>query len=92
MIGYLQDTEVTMQLAAFQSVTFPERDETIDTALVVMPITKLSGTVLNAAASTEPISFSNPMVPFCITVHNNLHFGLTEEARLRLLFRDGESV
>ena len=83
---------MTIKLAPWQSVTFPEKVETIDASLVVMPITKLSGTLVSSATSSEPVSFYYPMVGFCITVHNNLHFGLTEEGRLRLLFRDSEAV
>ena len=43
---------MTIKLAPWQSVTFPEKVETIDASLVVMPITKLSGTLVSSATSS----------------------------------------
>jgi len=91
-----QDTEVTVQMAAWQTVTFPEKNEDVGSFLIVMPISALSGIVhdssLGSLSTLIPNTFSFPMEPYCTTVHNNLRFSLTEDAALRLLYRDGTAV
>jgi hypothetical protein len=86
-------------MAAWQTVTFPEKDENGGGSfLIVMPISSLSGIVhessLSSLSTLSPTAnrFSFLMEPFCTTVHNNLRFSLTEDAALRLLYRDGAAV